>query len=123
MGMGRPTSYTPKKAAVILDALSGLAGKGEAAHKAGISRKTLYNWRDANPDFAEALADVDEGVTDLVEAAALRKAIRDGDTTMQIFLLKTRRRDVYGDRIVNELTGKDGAPLTIVLAERPDGPA
>lgn len=121
--MARPSSYTPKKAALILDALSGLAGKGEAAKAAGISRKTLYNWRDANPDFAEALEDVDEGVTDLVESSALRKAIREGDTTMQIFLLKTRRRDIYGDRQTLEHTGKDGAPLTITIAERSDGPS
>lgn len=121
--MARPSSYTAKKGAFILDAIASLAPKGEAARLAGVSRKTLYNWRDANPEFAEALDDVDEGITDVIEATALKKAIRDGDTTMLIFLLKTRRSSMYGERSSVALTGKDGSPLIITIAERPDGPS
>lgn len=53
----------------------------------------------------------------------LWELVERGDVTATIFTLKTLRRDIYGDRQMLEHTGKDGAPLTVVIAERSDGPA
>jgi hypothetical protein len=49
------TDYTPSIADVILEKIADGAGKEDAALYAGICTKTLYNWRDAHPEFLQAL--------------------------------------------------------------------
>ena len=113
------TSFTRKKGEVVLEALRNRLGAAAAAKSVGVSRQTLYNWRDENPDFNSAWDDIQESITDEIERSAISRAI-EGDTTLSIFMLKTRRRDVYQERI--EHTGEGGSPLTIVIRERGDGP-
>ena len=61
----------------------------ESCSIAGISRQIFYNWMDKDPEFAEAVEEVNEANVDFVESALLQK-INDGDTTTIIFYLKTK---------------------------------
>ena len=64
---------------------------------AGIGRRTWYDWKDADESFR---ADVEA---------------KESSDTLLIFLLKGHKPDVFRERISQEVTGKDGAPLTFTL--------
>lgn len=61
---------------------------------AGIHRRTWYDWIENDPVFAAAAVEATEGVTDELEDEAMKRA-KEGDTTLIIFLLKSRRPDTY----------------------------
>jgi alpha-beta hydrolase superfamily lysophospholipase len=110
---------SPEKDAVILAALRERPTFASAARKARISRTTLTDWRRSDPDFnAACLAAREEGI-DALEDSMLDRAMKT-DTTAGIFMLKSLRPHIYRERV--EHTGADGAPLTIIIAERTDGP-
>jgi hypothetical protein len=96
-----------------------------ACQLAGVSRSAVYLWRE-DPEFEAEFEAAGETAADALEAEARRRAV-EGFTepvfqggaqvgtitrysdTLLIFLLKGRRRGVFGDR--QELTGADGKPL------------
>jgi len=75
-----------------------------ACERAGISRKTAYQWRERDEEFRqrweEALAD---GI-DVLEAQAHARA-RNGSDRLLEFLLKNLRRRVYGDKVGVDVSG------------------
>lgn len=80
-----------------------------ACKAAGIGRRTYYNWREEDPEFAKACDDVSEQTIDFVESKLLEN-IRDGKEASQIFYLKTKAKHRgYVER--TEHTGADGGPL------------
>lgn len=122
MTSGRP-KRTPEKGEQLLDKLSKGYSVTAACKAEGVARRSYYEWRAADPEFAANADEAIEAGTDLLEDEAKRRATGpDGSDTLLIFLLKARRPDKYKDRVANEHTGKDGAPLTIVFRERSDGP-
>lgn len=60
-----------------------------ACEQVNISRRTFYNWLEADEEFRQAVEDVNEESVDFAENA-LKKKIREGDTTSIIFYLKTK---------------------------------
>ncbi len=62
-----------------------------ACRKAGISRSTFYKYREDDPEFAAEVNSINEEAVDFVESELL-KNIAKGDTTAQIFFLKTKGR-------------------------------
>lgn len=96
----------------------------KACRDAGISNRTYYDWRAANPEFAAQADEAIEQGTDKLEDIAWERATRplDGSDTMLIFLLKARRPAKYRETTRHEHTGPDGKDLTIVFAQREDGP-
>lgn len=70
---------------------------------AGISRKTAYAHRQADPEFREQWDEALEDACDLLEASARMRAML-GDTTLTIFLLKAHRSEVYGDKVKQDIT-------------------
>lgn len=94
---GGRTVRTPEKEQRILDALIERPSVAAACRRARIARSSYYLWRADDPGFA-ARADVAiETGLDRIEDALVERAVKH-DTTAAIFLLKTRRRAVYGDR-------------------------
>lgn len=65
------------------------ANISEACAKTGVPRSTFYLWRNMDDEFNQAVEDIGEAEIDFVESC-LKKNIRAGDTTAQIFYLKTR---------------------------------
>jgi transposase-like protein len=99
------TGFTPEKEATILEALRERPSFAAACRKARISRPTFYKWRREIPGFEErVIAARNEGLDALEDALATRGA--KNDTTAAIFLLKSHRRDVYGDKIDHTHQGR-----------------
>lgn len=104
----------------------------KAASAASICRKTAYNWRESDKEFAEAWDDAIEAGTQEMEAEAIRRAVKgtkkpvfhqgqvcghvnEYSDTLLIFMLKARRPKVYRERLSTEVTGPDGQPLANVV--------
>jgi hypothetical protein len=66
-----------------------------SAQAAGISRKTAYAYMHSDPAFAQALADCQEDVVDVMETSVYERALgRNGhkpDTLLTMFWLKAKR--------------------------------
>ena len=80
----------------------------QACKRIGLSRKSVYNWRNSDIAFDKAVKTAvwngKESIADLAEQA-LVKRIKSGDTTAIIFTLKSLRRDYYYDqRSISPLT-------------------
>lgn len=82
-----------------------------AAAEAGVSRMTVYNYKKNDPEFAAAFREADEESLEWVEAAARKSAVIDGNTTMQQFILRCRKREVYGDH--KTIAGDPQKPLVV----------
>ena len=100
----------------FLRALSNGATVKEASTEAGVSRNTAYTRRRLDEDFAAAWAEAVEVGTERLEAAAYRRAI-DGSDVLMIFLLKSRRPEIYRERREILHTGPE-RPVTAGDLER-----
>jgi hypothetical protein len=78
--------------------------------RAGVSRKVAYATRDREPEFAQAWADALEDACDALALVARKRALDLSDTLL-IFLLKSHKPEVYGDRFKHEHSGAGGRPL------------
>lgn len=106
----------------MLDALSSGMTWEEAADYVGVNSKTLWRWCQADPSLAEKAAKARDTADDMVEAVLFNSCMNPdaSHTTARIFWLKSRRREVYGERITQEVTGKDGQPFQAVSVYIPD---
>lgn len=70
-----------------------------ASEKSGILRNNHYNWLRSDPEYKEAVDELNELVVDFAEGK-LFDLIEDGDTAATIFLLKCRgKKRGYIERI------------------------
>ena len=80
----------------------------DSCKAAGIARKTFYNWKDGDEDFAQAVEEIQEGLIDLAESKLLEN-IKSGKTNEILFYLRTKGKyRGYVER--QEITGADGIP-------------
>jgi len=106
-------SVTAKRKKMFLEKLRKFETVTHAAEAAGVRRKTVYEWRKNDPEFARAIDEVFEDVTDELEKEAHRRA-KDGSDTLLIFLLKARRPAMYRENTLKlEHTGKGGGPVEV----------
>ena len=74
----------------LIEALEKSLGVVTTACKlVGVTRTTFYQYVKDDPEFAEAVKDIDEVTIDFAESQ-LHKQIKDGNTTATIFYLKTK---------------------------------
>lgn len=135
--MGRPTKYKPEyvEQAVKLCLLG--ATEQDLANFFSVNVDTLYEWRSKHPEFSEAIKQAKTDLDAQVEQSLFRRATGyshpavkifndDGvalkveytehyppDATSMIFWLKNRQPQKWRDR--QEITGKDGAPITPII--------
>jgi len=121
---------TPKKdwQPIFLDALKKSFNVTRAARAAGVSRKTAYQYRDNDGEFAEQWNDALGQGIDSAEAELYRRAVkgvvkpvyqggaevgkvREYSDTLLIFLLKSHRPKIYNQPVEQRLTGADGGPV------------
>ncbi len=99
----------------FIAALSTGAQVKAAAEAAGIHRRTAYNARDRDPAFArawdQAAQDGAATITDALEAEAVKRALEYSDPLL-LALLRSRRPEIYGDRV----TVEHGAPADLADA-------
>lgn len=112
----KTASKTKANKEKLLEALGACRGVIlRACNKAGVGRKTYYNWMETDEAFRSEVALIQDEQIDFVEGNLLN-LIESGDTTATIFYLKTRgKHRGYSERI--ELTGKDGRDLYAKMSE------
>lgn len=97
-----------KRRELFLAALYKVPNVTKAAAVAGVTRQTTYLWRDADAAFAALWDDALESSMDALEEALTMAGIRldsPAAVTAGIFILKSRRRAVFGERIEQHHTG------------------
>ncbi len=110
---------TPQKrpsAAQVEDAIRKSAGNVTAAARGlGVGRTALHARIAKSPELQRILQEERESLVDMAESA-LRAEVLDRNMTAVIWTLKASpeaKRRGWGER--TEVTGKDGAPLTIAI--------
>jgi hypothetical protein len=98
---------TPQKEEEFLNELRGGNSVAAGCDAAGIGRRTAYDWRRDDPDFAQRWDEALEEGADRMEDAATNRALQMSDTLL-IFMLKSRRPDKYRE------------PKVVVPVERPE---
>jgi hypothetical protein len=133
----RTSRGQPKKEAEFLAVLRETGGNVSRACAAiSLSRSRVYEWREADPSFAQSWDEAVETGTDELEEEARRRAfsgvdepvfyqgeecgvIRKYSDTLLIFLLKGRRPDRYRERVtidVNKLDSDIERELALIAA-------
>ena len=100
---GRPLR-TPENEEVFLEALAEGYSVRHAAKAIGAGRRTVYDWREEDPDFKRRWDEAIEDGTDVLEDEARRRAITDSDTLL-IFTLKARRPEKYRENVQHNHSG------------------
>ena len=117
---GRKSKYTPELVDKLIQAISLGATDGDACAYAGISEQTFYHWQNQKPEFKDRVTRARPAGW-IADLQVIAKAARDGDWRAAEAHLDRTRSPYKKTHDVN-LAGKDGAPLTIILGERTDGP-
>jgi hypothetical protein len=99
---------------VFIEALAQRPNVSRAARAAGISRRRVYQVREADPEFAAEWDDAIAGSLDELEEIAFGRA-KDVSDTLMIFLLKSHRKETYGEKPLGQQPGQDA--LTKFLEE------
>lgn len=108
--MANRTKRTPQREQAILTRIRQGGSIYAACQDAGIGRTTLHEWRTEDPAFDAKVIEAYEDGTDTLEEVALSMAVQ-GSVPVLLATLKARRREKWGDKVVNEHTGKDGGPI------------
>lgn len=119
--MAADSKKTPAKIKKFLDSLRENGNVSKAAQAAKVSRQTPYNWAAEDEDFKAEWEEAEEEGVDRIEEEAYRRAVYGveeplhhqghltGHTvqkysdTLLIFMLKSKRREVYGDKVDTNL--------------------
>jgi hypothetical protein len=88
-GRGRPEAHTVAEVRAALELSGGIIA--HAAEKLGCARSTVRRMCEQHEELQEVRAEVSESIVDLAESQLI-KALREGNMTAVIFLLKTKGR-------------------------------
>ena len=133
--MANRTSFTDRARKKFLKHLRETANVSRSAKAAGISRRTAYDHRRDDADFAAEWDDAVEEATDALEEEARRRALEGwgepvyhkgevcgavqkySDRMLEL-LLKAHRPDKFKERVANEHTGSGGGPVQFANLDR-----
>lgn len=118
--MANRTKRTPEKGERLLRQLALGKSVSAACKLEGIGRTAYYEWRKQDPAFAEAADEAIEQGTDRLEDEAMRRALnrKSPSDTLLIFLLKARRREIYGDKQAVEQSGNVDLTIRVEYVDR-----
>lgn len=112
--VGRPTVYREAYCSEVLSHLGEGYTLASFAGIIGVSRQTVYDWADAHPQFLDAIKVGRVKGQSIWEQRLAKQAIDgSGNTAAIIFAMKNLYQDDWADKILNEHTGKDGAPIQV----------
>lgn len=111
---------TAERKAITIKAYEKKGGNvASTCEAANIGRRTFYLWKETDPEFAEAIKDLDESLLDFAESKLMEK-VQDGDLTAIIFTLKTKGKDRgYVERSEQNVTMN---PFIEAMQDLPDPP-
>jgi hypothetical protein len=96
----RGTFGTPRRRAAFIAAIaSGTMTVEQAAASIGAGRRSVYRWRQEDEEFRQAWNDAVEESADLLEAM-LHELALGGDVQALIFLLRSRKPEIYNPTLV-----------------------
>lgn len=113
-GVGRPTRKTNEIVEILLSCIRSGFHIETACGYAKINKQTFYNWLDKDKDFS---TQVDFAKSESVMRLAQRVAEEDPWK-----ILKNIAPRLYRDKIEQEISGKDGSPLTLVVKDYRETP-
>ena len=112
--MARPTSYDPAYCDKAIEVMKQGFSKEAIAGHLDVSKKTLYNWMNKHKEFLHAIKRGEEHSRVFWEDLGIQMVTAgQGNPTAWIFNMKNRFS--WKDKQETELTGKDGAPLGVVV--------
>lgn len=76
-----------------------------ACRAAKIGRRTAYDWREADEEFAKAWHDAEQEAADALEQIAWKRATEGQSDRLMEILLKGHRPERYVEKFKGELTG------------------
>lgn len=119
-GRERTECTRPKRDAreVFLSHLRKTSNISESARVAVVSRRAVYEWRDADPDFAAAWDDAIDEATDALEAEARRRAL-DGHEEYVISMGQIVRDPETG-KPLKQRKFSDSLTTLLLKAHRPE---
>jgi hypothetical protein len=106
------TIRTAKRRDIVLDAIAEGLTVGEAARRAGISRRAVFEWKAADPEFARDYEVAFEAGTDSYEAEARRRGFNGSDALL-IFMLKCRDPQRFNRRMIAIGGDPDAPPVAV----------
>ena len=109
----KPRSEAGEWKDVFLSVLRAMPVVRVACEQSGVSRKTVYQWRERDAEFAKAWDEAREDGIDRIEEHVMAQALKD-NLTAGIFLLKSLRRNVYGEKLQHPWPGGQPVPVQIV---------
>lgn len=127
-GGGSDSLYKKEYCELLVKHMSQGYSFGSFGANVNCGRRTLLNWVEEHPDFADAKQKGHEAAKKFFEKLALKKMkgkpIEDfdpkrSDTALIIFFLKTRFKEEYSERI--ELAGPDENAIKISYSLDQDG--
>jgi transposase-like protein len=137
--MARPTDYKPEFAQEAAQMCAEGATDQELADYFGVDVRSLYRWKNTQPEFRQALKAAKESADDRVERSLFERALgyeRDEvdirvvggeivqtpirkfyppDTTAAIFWLKNRKPEEWRESKAVELTGANGGAVQTAM--------
>lgn len=120
--MGRPSTFSPAMAEEICEeiALGGALYRLCQEREGWPAERTVYQWLEAHPDFAQRYARARERAADRRVAEIVEIADNAKDAQLAKVQIDARKWQAskfapknYGDRVQAELSGADGEPLKI----------
>lgn len=128
--MANLTKLTPEKKENFLDSLRTTPNVSAAAKSIGVSRQTVYQERKQDKEFADSWDDAIGEALDNLEAALHSRAVNgvtnevfyegvpcgtktEYSDSAAMFLLKSRRPEVFSEKVRQEITGKDGGAIQL----------
>lgn len=126
--MSNRTIFTQEKKEAFLEFLSSTGNITQAAQHAGVSRRTVYDHKAADPDFEKAWDAAEQLGLDAMEDEVTRRGVEGWDEpvwyqgeqcgvvrkfsdTLLMYRLNGGRPEKYRQRVSTELTGKNGGPI------------
>lgn len=90
---------------------------GKACDLAGVRYRDHMNWMERYPTYKEKFEEMRSRFVDGLETVAIQRAKEKSDSLL-ILMLKSHRREVYGDKSDINLGGQQNSPpIQLVFAE------
>src|SRR5689334_17864049 len=90
---------TPDRVAKFLEVLAETARVTVAAEAIKVHRSTVYAWRKEDPEFAKAWDAAEALAVDVLEEAAIARALEGGSDRLLIMLLRAKRPERYREKV------------------------
>jgi len=121
MPAGRPSKYDPAYCDEIVEFCADGSSISSFAAHLGVSRSTITQWGNENPEFSAAVKAAKARVAAFYDRTARKIAVDGGgNATICIFGLKNSDDEDFRDKVETEHTGDAFKGLNVTIGRRPD---